>query len=139
MNPRPSLVLLTLSLLACHPESPEGQVKRAFETAVKAVDSGTPGPAVEILAKDFSGPEGMGFDEAKLFLLGVLSREKVGVTVLSSRIQVRGARADQSVEVLLTGRSGSGLMPQEASRHLYLLRWEQQQAKWKLRELTERQ
>jgi hypothetical protein len=138
MNPRLVLVPLLLSaLVVCRPDSPEGQVKRAFEACVKAVDSGDAAPAVELLAKDFSGPEGMGREDAKLFLLGVLSREKVGITVLSSRIEFQGSQAQQSTELLLTSRSGSGLLPQEASRHLYLLRWERQKGQWKLRELQE--
>jgi hypothetical protein len=132
------LLLFVLPLLvSCHPESAEAQVKRAFESCVKAVDSSEPGPAVEALAKDFSGPEGMSRDEAKMYLMGVLSREKVGITVLSSRIEIQGSRASQSTELLLTSRSGSGLLPQEASRHIYLLRWERQKGQWKLRELQE--
>jgi len=129
---------LCLTLLTtCGPENPEHQVQKAFETCVKAVETGDPAPAVEALAKDFSGPEGMGRDEAKLFLLGVLRREKVGITVLSSQIGIKGSQAQQSVELLLTGRSGSELLPQEASRHVYLLRWERQKGQWRLRELQE--
>ena len=138
MKLRPVLLSLLLpALCSCGPESAEAQVKKAFETCVKAVESGEAAPAVEALAKDFSGPEGMGRDEAKPFLLGILSREKVGVTVLSSRIEIQGSQAQQSVELMLTGRKGSELLPQEASKHIYLLRWEKQKGKWKLRELQE--
>jgi hypothetical protein len=132
-----ALFLLLVPILACRSESPEAQVKRAFETCVEAVESSDPGPAIELLAPDFSGPEGMGRDEAKLFLVGILRREKVGVTVFSSRIEVRGSRAEQSAELLLTSKSGSGLLPQEAGRHLFLLQWERQKGKWKLRQMQE--
>lgn len=135
LAPLPAL-LMTGLLLACASESPERQVERAFRRCVQSVESGDVGAAAEALSKDFEGPEGMKRDEARLFLMGVLSRQKVGVTVISTQLAVRGRRAEQQVSLLLTGRTG-GLLPEDASRRSFSLRWEKEGNRWKLRELQE--
>lgn len=112
-------------------------MKRAFQDSVKAVEAGDAGEAASVLAQDFSGPEGMDKASAKLFLMGILKQEKIGITVLENRVDVQGTRAKESVNLLLTGRGGSGLLPDETSRHLFLLSWERQGRHWKLRELQE--
>jgi hypothetical protein len=136
MMKRTLVLALLLPLLACSPDSPEAQVKKAFETCVNAVESGDPAPVIELLSKDFAGPEGMGKNEAKLYLAGILSREKIGVTVFSNRVEIKGNRAEQGVELMLTSK-GEGFLPQDASRRLFLLRWEKQKGKWLLREMQE--
>lgn len=139
MMTKTSFLLSILVLMACHPESPEAQVKRAYQSTVKAVEAGDAAEAASFLAKDFSGPEGMTKADAKLFLMGILNREKIGVTTLGNRIDVRGSRAEQSLEVMLTGKGGSRLLPDETSRRLFLLSWEREDGSWKLRELRESQ
>jgi len=136
MMKRTFFLALLLPLLACSPDSPEAQVKKAFETCVNAVESGDPAPVIELLSKDFAGPENMGKNEAKLYLAGVLSREKIGVTVFSNRVEIKGNRAEQGVELMLTSK-GEGFLPQDASRRIFLLRWEKQKGKWLLREMQE--
>lgn len=128
----PALALL----LACTPESPEARVKKAFEACVKGVESGDAGAVAERLDPAFTGPEGMDRNAARLYLLGLLRREKVGVTVMSNRVDVRGREALQTVEVLLTSRGG-GLLPQDASRRTFLLRWRENGETWRLRELAD--
>jgi hypothetical protein len=68
--------------------------------------------------------------------LGVLRREKIGVTIFSSRIEIKGREAFQTVELLLSSRSG-GLLPQDASRRTFLLRWVERDRTWRLRELVD--
>lgn len=132
---RPAILLSAL-FLACTPDSPEARVKQAFEACVKGVESSDAGAVIERLDPKFMGPEGMDKNAAKLYLLGVLKREKVGVTVFSSHIEVKGREAFQSVELLLTSQGG-GLLPQDASRRSFLLRWVETEKKWRLRELVE--
>jgi hypothetical protein len=79
----------------------------------------------------------MGRNDAKLYLMGLLRQERVGITVLSSRIEAKGTQAQQAVEIILTSRSGSGLLPQDASRRLFQLRWERLEGRWRLRGLEE--
>jgi len=133
------LVVLSalVALAGCRQESPEAQIEKAFSACVEAIEDGDAGAAVEPLSPRFSGPEGMSRDEARLYLAGLLRQEKVGITVLSSRIEVKGSQGAQAVEILLTSRSGSGLLPQDATRRLFLLRWEHQDDRWLLASLRE--
>ena len=136
MNPFRPAILLPLILLSCAPGSPEARVKSAFEACVKGLETGDPGAVIERLDPGFTGPEGMDRNAARLYLLGALRRERIGVTVLSSRIEVRGREAIQAVELLLTSRDG-GLLPRDASRRTFLLRWRETKGDWRLRELAD--
>ena len=128
-------LLLALALLAgCRSESPEAQVRKAFETCRAAVEAGDAGAATAPLDPAFQGPEGMDRATARLFLMGLPRQEKVGVSLLRSEVQVHRMEADQEVDLLLTSRSGS-LLPQEASRRTYRLRWRKAGGKWLLVEL----
>jgi hypothetical protein len=137
MDGRLAVPVALLALAGCRQESPEAQIKKTFDACLKAIEEGDASRPGEALGPQFSGPEGMSGDEAKLFLAALLRTERVGVTVFSSRIEVQGSRGAQTVEVLLTSRSGGGLLPQDASRKTYLLRWERLEGKWRLGSLTE--
>lgn len=127
-----------LLLLACASGTPEGRVREAFRACVRGVEEGKAEAVIERLSPRFQGPDGMDAAAAKLYLMGVLRQEKVGVTVLSDQIEVKGSVANQTVDLLLTGR-GEGLLPQEASRRTFALRWEKKGSEWRLRELTQLQ
>lgn len=71
---------------------------------------------------------------ARLFLLGILRQEKVGVTVVRNEITVKRSEAFQEVDLLLTGRSGS-LLPQDASHRSFWLLWRKARGDWKLLEI----
>ncbi len=124
-----------LLLLACSPDSPETKIRRAFEAAVKAVEAGDAAAATAILDDGFRGPEGMTKAEARAYLLGWFRQERVGVTVLAQQVEVRGGQATQAADLLLTGRSGAALLPQESSRRTLQLRWALAGGQWKVREL----
>jgi hypothetical protein len=133
-------LLLSIALIAltgCRRESPEAEIQKAFDTCVQAIQEADPGTATNRLSAQFSGPEGMTRDEARLYLMELLRREHVGITVFASRIAVQGSQGTQSVEAILTSRSGDSLLPQDASRRLFLLRWERRQGTWYLRSLEE--
>jgi len=123
-----------LALLACRSDKPEAQVRRAFEACRAAVEAGDAAGATEPLDPAFRGPEGMDKATARLFLLGTLRQEKVGVTVLRNEVVLRGPEAFQEVDLLLTGK-GAGLLPQEASRRTLSLRWRRVGGDWKLLEV----
>ena len=127
--------ILFLLLAACGAESPEAQVRKAFGTAVQSIESGDAATVAEALHTDFRGPEGMTRGEARLFLMGWLRQEKVGITVLTQRVDLRGSQAYQSVELLLTGKGAGRLLPEESSRRSLALRWEKVGKAWKLKEL----
>ncbi len=132
-----SAVLILLTMLACARESPEARVKQAFEACVKGIESSDPGAVIERLDTRFEGPGGMDRNGAKLYLLGILRREKIGVTIFSNRVEVKGHEALQTTELLLTSQGGSGLLPQDASRRTFLLRWVEKDGAWRLRALVD--
>ena len=136
MHPSRLMNLVPVLHLACAASSPEDKVKRAFEACVKGVETGDVGTVIERLDPAFTGPEGMDRATAKLYLIGVLRREKVRVTIFSSSVKINGHEAIQTVELLLTSRSG-GLIPQDASRRTFLLRWAEADGTWRLRELLD--
>jgi len=95
------------------------------------------GKTVARLSPGFTGPEGMDRAGARLFLSAVLRREKLGITVLSQTVEVDGHLGQQHVDLLLTGRTGSGLLPEERSRKALDLRWEERGGDWLIREVAE--
>ena len=135
MGKRRGPMAATLSVLcvlaACHADQPEDQVRKAFETCRAGVESGDVAEATSSLDPEFRGPDGMDKATARLFLLGILRQEKVGVTVVRNEITVKRSEAFQEVDLLLTGRSGS-LLPQDASHRSFRLRWRKTHGDWRL-------
>jgi len=130
---RIALTALTLcSLLACKQGSPEDQVRAAFAATVEALEKSDAGSASEMLSQDFQGPEGMDRGAARLYLMGVFRRQKVGVTVLANRVQINRDGALQVVELVLTAKGG-GLIPEDMGRRSYVIRWRQTGDHWKIR------
>ena len=133
----PRAALLLAALLACRSDKPEDQIRRAFGACVAAVEAGDAAAAVAPLDPAFQGPEGLDRGSARLYLLGLFRREKVGLTVLRNEIQVQGAAASQEVDLVLTGRSGS-LLPRDASRRSFGLTWRKNQDGWRILAIEER-
>ena len=133
-----SMVLVLLAaLLACRSDKPEDQVRRAFQACVTGVEAGDAAAASAPLDASFRGPEGMDKAAARLFLMGIFRQEKVGLTVVRNEVTVTGHEAFQEVDLLITGRSG-GLLPQDASRRSFGLRWRKAGGDWRIFELQER-
>jgi len=125
---------LCLLVLACSREGPEARIRKAFEGARRAVEAGDAPGAVKVLSPRFQGPEGLDRAGTGLFLAGVLGRQKVGVTVLSQKVELDGNRAVQTLDMVLTGRAGGELLPGERSRRTLVLRWELRDGDWAVRE-----
>src|SRR5512133_3614459 len=130
-------VSMVLTLLACRSDKPEDQVRKAFGACVTAVEAGDATAAAQPLDATFRGPEGMDKAAARLFLMGILRQEKVGVTVVRNEVTVAGNEAFQEVDLLITGRNG-GLLPQDASRRSFGLRWRKTGVDWRILEIQER-
>lgn len=125
-----------LLLLACSPDSPETRIHRAFDASVKAVEAGDAAAAVEMLDEGFRGPEGMTKAEARAYLLGWFRSERVGITVVAQKLEVRGNHASQDIDLLLTARTGKALLPQEGSRRSLHLRWALVGKAWRVKEIS---
>lgn len=137
MHVRLAIPIALVALAGCREETPEAKIRKAFDACVKAIEEADPEAASRILGPSFAGPDGLTRGEARLYLQGLLRQEKVGVTVIASRIEVKGPRATQSVEVLLASHAGGSLLPQDASRKLFLLAWEHREGRWYLQSLQE--
>lgn len=134
MRKRIASICVAIAFLACRSDKPEDQVRRAFETCRAAVEAGDAAAAAAPLDPAFRGPDGMDKATARLFLLGLLRQEKVGVTTMKNEVTVRGNLAIQDVDLLLTGRSSS-LLPQDASHRGFRLTWRKASGDWRLVEL----
>jgi ketosteroid isomerase-like protein len=130
-------VSMVLALLACRSDKPEDQVRKTFGACVTAVKAGDAAAAAQPLDATFRGPEGMDKAAARLFLMGIFRQEKVGLTVVRNEVTVAGNEAFQEVDLLITGRSG-GLLPQDASRRSFGLRWRKADGDWRILEIQER-
>ena len=122
------------ALLSCASERPEEQVRKAFEGCRKAVEAGDAAAATAPLDPGFRGPDGMDKATARLFLLGTLRQERVGVTVVRNEVSLQGTEAFQDLDLILTSRS-SGLLPQDAAHRTFQLRWRKTGRDWRLVEV----
>lgn len=126
-------VPMVLALLACSPESPEQQVKRAFHDMVKKVEASDAPGTVAYLSPTFEGPDGLDKGTLQYMLVGIFREQKVGVTVLQESVRVDKRLATQDVVVLLTGRTGKSHFPDDTSRKAYRLTWELKEKVWRLK------
>jgi hypothetical protein len=124
-----------IALAGCHRNRPEDQIQRAFDTCVKAIEAADPGSALDVLGPHFAGPGGMTREEAKRVLEGLLRQGRIGITVSASLIAAKEDQGDQAVEVILTRRSDTKVMPTEATRVIFRLHWERLNGIWRLQSL----
>ncbi len=127
-------ILVLLTALACDRKGPEDRVRAAFKACCAAVEAGDAAGAVAPLDDGFRGPDGMDRASARLFLMGLLRRQRVGLTVIRNQIHPDGSDLVQEVDLLVTGR-GAGLLPEDASRRSFVLRWRERGGDWRLVEL----
>ena len=125
---------ILLTALACDRRGPEDRVRAAFKACCAAVEAGDAGGAVAPLDDSFRGPDGMDRATARLFLMGLLRRQRVGLTVIRNQIRPDGSDLVQEVDLVVTGRE-AGLLPADASRRSFVLRWRERQSDWRLVEL----
>ena len=133
MKSRLTVVPGLLLLAACRPESPEAQVKRTFHDMVKKVEASDAPGTVAFLAPNFEGPDGLDKGTLQYMLMGLFRDQKVGVTVMEETVRVDKRIAYQDVSLLLTGRTGKSLFPDDSSRKAYRLKWELKEKTWRLK------
>lgn len=125
---------LVAGLAGCRTDKPEARVRAAFEACRTGLEAGDVAKALEGLAPTFKGPDDMDKPTAQLFLLATFRQEKVGITVLRNDVKVDGDEALQEVDLVLTSHAGS-LLPQDASRRTFSLRWRKEGRDWRIVEL----
>lgn len=129
--------VLVFALGGCRSDTPEAAIRKAFDACIQAVEAGDADAVLEQLHPKFSGPEGLDKPQARFYLMGVFRQGKVGVSVLSNSVDVKGRQGLQVVEVLLTSRGQGAVVPDETSRKTFRLRWELFEKAWRLREISE--
>ena len=127
-------ILLAGLLLGCRSETPEAQVRAAFEACRTAVEAGDAAAATAPLDGAFRGPDGLDRASSRSFLQATFRQQRVGVTVLRSVLTERNGEILQEVDLVLTGKSGA-LLPEEASHREFHLRWRKVSGTWRLVEL----
>ena len=127
-------LLLAGLFLGCRSETPETQVRAAFEACRAAVEAGDAAAATAPLAATFRGPEGLDRASSRAFLQATMRQQRVGVTVLRNAVTERNGEVIQEVDLVLTGKSGV-LLPEEASHREFHLRWGKVAGTWRLLEL----
>ncbi|MEI6471863.1 MAG: hypothetical protein WCO20_04395 [Holophagaceae bacterium] len=127
-------ILLAGLLLGCRSETPEAQVRAAFEACRTAVEAGDAAAATAPLDAAFQGPDGLDRASSRSFLQATFRQQRVGVTVLRSVLTERNGEILQEVDLVLTGKSGA-LLPEEASHREFHLRWRKVSGTWRLVEL----
>lgn len=126
--------LLAGLLLGCRSETPEAQVRAAFEACRTAVEAGDAAAATAPLDPAFRGPDGLDRASSRVFLQATFRQQRVGVTVLRNAVTERNGEFLQEVDLVLTGKSGA-LLPEDASHRTFLLRWRKTAGAWRLSEL----
>lgn len=133
----PLAALAMITLAGCTSGSPETQIQRAFDRCIQDLENGNGTAALEVLSPAFEGPEGMDRNAARLYLLALLKRERIGITVFQNRIQAREQDATQEISVVVTQRGGKSLLPDETSRQGFLIQWERRKGEWLVKSLRQ--
>lgn len=102
-----ALLLLALVLAACSPGlegDEQARVHAQLKALVEAVEEGSPGDIQDLLAEDFSGPNGMDRARARAYASLMLRRyESPRVRWNLEEMDLQGDRARVRASVLITG------------------------------------
>lgn len=121
------------SLAGCTRSDPERELRDTIATMARAIERREPGDFLDHLAEDFTRESGaFGRPEAKRLLAGVMLRnEKIAVTAVVTRVELRGDRAQATLRVLATGGSG-GLLPERGQTWEFDTAWRREDGSWKV-------
>lgn len=126
-----SLLLLALVLGACARPSDEEQIRAAIGDMQLAIESGKPADFMRHIADDFTG-DGGNIDKRGLhnFLRAqALTNASIGISVVSTDVELQGERATVKVMVTMTGGNGRWL-PERGSVQQIESGWRRQGGDW---------
>jgi ketosteroid isomerase-like protein len=131
----PLLLLILLSLVACHRTPDEAQIRHAIDDMAQAVKRHDSGPVLDRLAPGFHGPEDMDVRQVRALLLAQYFRNpKIHVIVTGLRIHVVGDEADVVFHAAVAG--GTGLLPQRGQYYAVTTRWRKIDGDWRVLRAT---
>ncbi|WP_372390422.1 nuclear transport factor 2 family protein [Xanthomonas sp. NCPPB 3582] len=128
-----AMVLAWMALLAgCARPAPEQRVRQAVAQMQAAIEARDVGKAMQPVAADFVGEQGLDAAGLRLLLqLQLLGNRKIGVTLGPVDVQLKGATATASFTALLTGGDGRWL-PEQAQTYQLTTGWRLQDGDWRL-------
>lgn len=127
------LLLLALVLLAaCSRPADEAALRDTLAAMQQAVERREPGEAMEHVAANFAGANGMDHDALhRLLVVQFMRNRSVGVTLGPVTVRIDGERAEAEFRVLLTGFD-QGLLPARADGYRIVTGWRVERGRWVL-------
>lgn len=126
------LVGLLVWLSGCTRSPDEAALRAALDAMAAAVEARDAGDFMEGVADDFTGDHGMDRGQLQSMLrLHILRNARIGVTVLSTDVQLQGDRATVVQRVVLTGGQGS-LLPERARPYRIESGWRWNDGRWQV-------
>lgn len=125
------LLLLVLALAACARPSDEEQIRAAIGEMQQAIETGKPADFMRHIADDFTG-DGGNIDKQGLhnFLRAqALTHTSIGITLVSTDVELQDDRATVKLTVTMTGGSGRWL-PERGSVQQIESGWRRQGGDW---------
>ena len=132
-----ALFMLSLSLLACHSQSPIDALDAAAQSLEENLSSKRNSAVTEQLHQDFSAQQGMDKKAAQQYMLLLFMRFKnVNILVINRTCQLDNSYRDRghcSAQVAISG--AQGLIPERADYYKVNSQWQLDDKEWQLIQL----
>ena len=132
-----ALCMLSLSLLACHSQSPIDALDAAAQSLEENLSSKRNSAVTEQLHQDFSAQQGMDKKAAQQYMLLLFMRFKnVNILVINRTCQLDNSYRDRghcSAQVAISG--AQGLIPERADYYKVNSQWQLDDKDWQLIQL----
>lgn len=127
------VLALVMALAACTRTPPEQRLRAQVEALRVAVQQRELGDAMDLVAEDFSGNDGLDRQGLRRLLQArMLAHLEIDATLVGPMsVQIDGERATVTCDVLLTGGSGR-LLPDSAGGYAVTSGWRLDGGEWKL-------
>lgn len=129
-----ALCMLSLSLLACHSQSPIDALDAAAQSLEENLSSKRNSAVTEQLHQDFSAQQGMDKKAAQQYMLLLFMRFKnVNILVINRSCQLDNSYRDRghcSAQVAISG--AQGLIPERADYYKVNSQWQLNGEDWQL-------
>lgn len=127
-----ALVVLLILLAGCSTPSDEVRIRAAIDAMVEAVEQKRTGEFMDYVATDFAGTADVSrrMDVERLLRFHQLRNKRIGVTLRSVEVEMRGDRATASFNALLTG--SESWLPERGRDYAFVTGWRLEAEDWKL-------